>query len=85
MERDLRHRRPEQGRRRQPLGAPGNCDPVKVEMIGLSDLDEFSEKLQTAFDPPSPRFGKLCCTFFLEVRKSATKFFVFRLGQPLGN
>ena len=28
--------------------------------------DEFSEKFQTAFDPPSPLiFGKLYCIFFI--------------------
>ena len=30
-----------------------------------SKTDEFSEKFQTAFDPPHPLiFGKLCCNFF---------------------
>ena len=27
--------------------------------------DEISEKFQTAFDPPPPIFGKLCCKFFI--------------------
>ena len=34
-----------------------------------SKTDEFSEKFQTAFDPPPPLiFGKLYCNFFLKFR-----------------
>ena len=54
------------------------CLPQSWGMIGLTDLDEFSEKLQTAFEPPPPpppRFGKQCCTFFREVLTSAIKCF----------
>ena len=32
--------------------------------LSPSKTDEFSEKFQTAFDPPPLIFGKLCCTFF---------------------
>ena len=42
--------------------------------IRFSNLDEFSENFQIAFEPPHPRFGKLCCTF-REIRISVTKFF----------
>ena len=31
-----------------------------------SKTDGFSEKFQTAFDPPPLIFGKLCCNFFLK-------------------
>ena len=45
-------------------------------MTGFSDLDEFSEKLQTAFDPPPPAPLVLenNVALFWEVLKSATKF-----------
>ena len=42
-------------------------------MIERADLDEFSEKLQLASEPPCPRFGKLCCTFCNKT---------FRIGLP---
>ena len=32
---------------------------------GATKLDEFSEKFQTAFDPPPLIFGKLYCKFFI--------------------
>ena len=38
-------------------------------MRRTSKTDEFSEKFQTAFDPPPLIFGKLYCKFF----KLATK------------
>ena len=31
---------------------------------GVSKTDEFSEKFQTAFDPPSPHFRKIVLQFF---------------------
>ena len=30
---------------------------------GCTKSDDFSEKFQTAFDPPPLIFGKLCCKF----------------------
>ena len=37
--------------------------------LSPSKTDEFSEKFQTAYDPPPPPliFGKLCCKFFSEI------------------
>ena len=41
---------------------------IIIDSLGThfpSKTDEFSEKFQTAFDPPPPLiFGKLCCNFF---------------------
>ena len=34
---------------------------------GHKKMDEFSEKFQTAFDPPPLIFGKLCSNFFLQI------------------
>ena len=36
----------------------------RLGMPTSSKTDEFSEKFQTAFDPPPLIFGKLCCKFF---------------------
>ena len=49
-------------------------EPMSLGSIEVSNLDKFSEKLQTAFEPPTseaPCFGKQCC-FFWEVLKSGT-------------
>ena len=40
---------------------------VVLSLLGTpspSKIDEFSEKFQTAFDPPPLIFGKLYCNFF---------------------
>ena len=40
-----------------------NCDLYHKGKDGVSKTDEFSEKFQTAFDPPPLIFGKSCCAF----------------------
>ena len=46
-----------------------SCFRDNIQYLGKptpSKTDEFSEKFQTAFDPPPLIFGKLCCNFFLK-------------------
>ena len=47
---------------------------------GISKTDEFSEKFQTAFDPPPLIFGKSCCAFR---DKIATKVRMFSMAGLL--
>ena len=48
-------------------------------MPRTSKTDEFSEKFQTAFDPPSLIFGKLYCNFF-KLKPEKTPLYQFH-GQ----
>ena len=43
---------------------------------GVSKIDLFSEKFQTAFDPPPLIFGKLCCNFFLKFMTEVSSIIV---------
>ena len=52
------------------VGKGSKKNALLNELLGKpppSKTDEFSEKFQTAFDPPPLIFGKSCCRFFKQL------------------
>ena len=47
------------------------------QLLGMRDTsktDEFSEKFQTAFDPPPPHFLKIILQFFSEIHDQSIAY-----------